>query len=58
MTFKLITFALILLGIAVLGIRGYRAAVRRFECEAGARGSQEALSEGPCEEAKRERPPA
>lgn len=58
MAFKLITFALILLGIAVLGIRGYRAAVRRFESEAGARGSQKVLSEGACEAANRERPPA
>ncbi|HRP25266.1 MAG TPA: hypothetical protein PLF79_07180 [Thauera sp.] len=58
MAFKLITFALILLGIAVLGMRGYRAAVHRFEREAGAGGSQQALNEAHCEEAKRERPPA
>ncbi|CAM5408993.1 hypothetical protein ACFQ4M_13715 [Thauera mechernichensis] len=31
MAFKLVTFTLILIIIAVLGMRGYRAAVRRFE---------------------------
>lgn len=33
MTFKLIVFLAILVVVAVLGSRGYRAAVRRFEHE-------------------------
>lgn len=33
MVFKLTVFALILAAIAVLGVRGYRASVRRFEAE-------------------------
>ena len=33
MTFKLTVFIAILVAIAVLGVRGYRAALRRFEHE-------------------------
>jgi ABC-type Na+ efflux pump permease subunit len=33
MTFKLAVFIAILVAVAVLGTRGYRAAVRRFEDE-------------------------
>ncbi|MDI3515262.1 MAG: hypothetical protein PWP40_2491 [Rhodocyclaceae bacterium] len=35
MAFKLVVFIAILVAVAVLGTRGYRASVRRFERERG-----------------------
>ncbi|ENO85365.1 hypothetical protein [Thauera phenylacetica] len=41
MVFKLTVFAAILVAIAVLGVRGYTASVRRFEAARGLRGEGE-----------------
>lgn len=41
MIFKLTVFAAILVAIAVLGVRGYTASVRRFEAARGLRGEGE-----------------